>query len=277
MGETHSRHESVNSRNTNTNHRSKFGAMRYETYEELEQGLRTAGLESCQLIVGIDFTKSNEWQGGLPYYQEQNLHSVFPYPNPYQQVLEIICKSLVNFDDDGLIPAYGFGDTRTTNQAVFSFVSDDQQHEQPCLRLEGVLQIYNKIVIDIGKGFLKMSGPTSFVPIIHKAINVVGSTKQYHILLIICDGAVNDKAETIKAIVQASYYPLSIICIGVGKGPWDIMEHFDDHITNSKFDNFHFVNFHKMMEKCENVEVEFAKNALMEIPAQFNYIKKHLM
>jgi E3 ubiquitin-protein ligase RGLG len=254
---------------------SQFVAKKYDSYEELETGLRTAGLESCQLIVGIDFTRSNEWQGGPPFYSQKNLHSAFSFPNPYQQVLQIMCLSLANFDDDGFIPAYGFGDTRTTNKAVFSFLSNEASQEVPCLRLEGVLEVYNRIITDINQGTIRMSGPTSFAPLIYKAIEIVKTAGQYHILLIVCDGAVDNKEETIRAIISASNYPLSIVCIGVGKGPWDTMEHFDDHISNRKFDNFHFVNFHKMMEKCENVEVEFAKNALMEIPAQFDYIKKH--
>ena len=35
----------------------------YETIDEVTRELRKAGLESCQLLVGIDFTKSNEWTG----------------------------------------------------------------------------------------------------------------------------------------------------------------------------------------------------------------------
>ena len=249
-----------------------FITDKFSTYEELEQGLRKAGIEACQLIVGVDFTKSNEWQGeGV--YTEKNLHSMLPYPNPYQQVLQIMCNSLASFDDDGLIPSYGFGDVRTIDKFVFSFAAHQNGVEAPCFRLEGVLQAYNSIISNI-----KMSGPTTFAPLIYKAIEIVKISKQYHILLIICDGGISAECEkqTISAIVEASKYPLSIVCIGVGKGPWDMMEYFDDKIMGGKFDNFQFVNFHKMMHQCENVEVEFAKNALMEIPEQYDFIKKNL-
>jgi len=253
----------------------------YKTYEELEKGLREAGLEACQLIVGIDFTRSNTWQGGTvnnqTYYEKDNLHSRHPYPNPYQHVLQIMCKSLANFDNDGLIPAYGFGDTRTTDRSVFSFYANEYGQDMPCLRLEGVLERYNQIITDIASEHIKMSGPTSFAPLIYRAIEIVKQTKEYHILLIVCDGAVDKEAVTIEAIVEASKYPLSIICIGVGRGPWDVMEKFDDNIPERDFDNFQFVNFHEVMTRCESEETNFAHKALMEIPDQFEYIRFNLL
>ena len=247
----------------------------YKSYSDLERGLRAAGLEASQLIVGIDFTKSNEWQGGPPYYVHENLHQLDPqHLNPYQQVLKIMCQSLAPFDADQYIDAYGFGDSETRNKSVFSFQTNplDGNSDQPCYKLEGVLEEYTKIV-----PHLAFSGPTSFAPIIRKAIQLVKERHEYHILLIIADGAVNDKWDTIDAIVEASKYALSIVCIGVGRGPWDIMEEFDDEVPDRDFDNFQFVDFYKILRKCENQEVEFAKHALMEIPEQYTYINKFIL
>lgn len=79
--------------------------------------------------------------------------------------------------------------------------------------------------------------------------------------MIIADGQVSAPAATIQAIVEASNYPLSIIMVGVGDGPWDMMEEFDDGLPARKFDNVRLLKiaFHSMGNKflghLPNVEV----------------------
>ena len=68
----------------------------------------------------------------------------------------------------------------------------------------------------------------------------------------------------------------SLVCVGVGDGPWDAMHEFDDGLPARRFDNFQFVEFNKIYgnQYSENPDVDFAVNALMEIPEQFADIKK---
>ncbi|KAJ4912036.1 E3 ubiquitin-protein ligase RGLG2 [Raphanus sativus] len=248
----------------------------YSSLDQVTEALARAGLESSNLIVGIDFTKSNEWTGARSF-NRKSLHFIgSTTPNPYEQAIAIIGRTLAAFDEDNLIPCYGFGDASTHDQDVFSFNPDDGF----CNGFEEVLGRYKEIVPQ-----LKLAGPTSFAPIIDMAMTIVEeSGGQYHVLVIIADGQVTrsvdtengqlspQELKTVDAIVQASKLPLSIVLVGVGDGPWDMMREFDDNIPARAFDNFQFVNFTEIMakNKAQSLkETEFALSALMEIPQQY--------
>lgn len=125
-----------------------------------------------------------------------------------------------------------------------------------------------------------LDGPTSFAPMIHKAIEIVQEEEKFYVLIIIADGQFVNEGPTVQAIVEASHYPLSIVVIGVGDGPWDLMNRFDDWLPQRKFDNFQFVEFTRTMKSSRSAEASFALQVLMEIPDQYNtcvslgYIKK---
>ncbi len=120
-----------------------------------------------------------------------------------------------------------------------------------------------------------MAGPTNFAPAIDAACNIVASSRMYHILVIIADGQVTTPQATMDAILRAAALPLSIVVVGVGDGPWDMMEEFDDNLPERTFDNFQFVNFSDVVAKNPaNPDVAFAVAALQEIPEQFKAIRK---
>ncbi|XP_011031152.1 PREDICTED: E3 ubiquitin-protein ligase RGLG1 isoform X2 [Populus euphratica] len=250
-------------------------ADNFNSLEQVISSLREAGLESSNLILGIDFTKSNEWTGRHSFHRK-SLHAIGSTLNPYEQAISIIGRTLSPFDEDNLIPCFGFGDASTHDKYVFSFYPDNR----PCNGLEEALTRYREIV-----PHLKLSGPTSFAPIIDAAIDIVEkSGGQYHVLVIIADGQVTRSPDipagrfspqehaTVNSIVAASKYPISIILVGVGDGPWDAMQQFDDNIPQRAFDNFQFVNFTKIMSdntETSKKETDFALAALMEIPLQY--------
>jgi E3 ubiquitin-protein ligase RGLG len=191
--------------------------------------------------------------------------------NPYQQSLSIVAQDLWDFDEDHMIPAYGFGDKSTLDKGVFSF------HDKgvPCKGLTGCVSRYRELA-----AAAELYGPTSFAPLIRQAVRLVRETKEYHILVIIADGQVSETGNclqaTIDAIVEASNYALSIVMVGVGDGPWHTMDRFDDDLPKRRFDNFQFVNFNSVFARypSERREAAFATHALMEIPEQYQTMKR---
>ena len=285
-----------------TRRHGSFISDKYKTLGEVTKALREAGLESSNLIIGIDYTKSNDFNGKFTFGGKSLHHLDSTRKNPYQQVIEILGRTLADFDEDQKIPTYGFGDSKTKNHSVFplagavtlppnpqssnSFAPSAPPADSFYPPVPGqtesisypipytfkeVISQYNEVT-----PLLIFSGPTSFSPLIRQAVRVVkgedfvacssanSMSYEYHILVIIADGQVIDVDETRDAIVEASNYPLSIVMVGVGDGPWDMMEQFDDDLPARRFDNFQFVNFHTSLQS-KYPEPNFALRALMEI------------
>ncbi|PQQ05212.1 E3 ubiquitin-protein ligase RGLG2 [Prunus yedoensis var. nudiflora] len=205
-------------------------ADNYRSLDEVTSALAQAGLESSNLIVGIDFTKSNEWTGSRSF-NRKSLHHIGNVQNPYEQAISIIGKTLSVFDEDNLIPCFGFGDASTHDQDVFSFYQD----EQYCNGFEEVLARYREIV-----PHLRLAGPTSFAPIIEMA----------RLLL--------SKAEA--STIGDWRWPL-----GHDEGIDDNIpaRAFD----NFQFVNFTEIMSKKV--DLSRKQTEFALSALMEIPSQY--------
>ncbi len=167
-------------------------------------------------VIAIDYTKSNQWSGKKSYGGKP-LHFLDPdglEKNPYMQVIEVVGRVMSPFDEDNLIPVFGFGDTTTTDKTVFPFFPD-----RPARGFLEVIARYRELTPRV-----VMSGPTNFAPAIEAAVQIVEETKAYHILIIVADGQVTNRAHTEAAIIRASEYPLSIVLVGVGDGPWEAME-----------------------------------------------------
>jgi hypothetical protein len=126
----------------------------------VSEAILKAGVSKARLVVGIDLTASNEWQGRLTFSRNSlhKLHPVRPVNvyNPYQRVISIIGKTLQPFTEPYKVFAYGFGDVVTQDISVFNIAGGERT---PCSDFRDVLVRYNEMLKEV-----VLSGPTSFAP-----------------------------------------------------------------------------------------------------------------
>ena len=74
----------------------------YNTLEDVQKALIKSGLESSNLIIGIDYTRSN-LQTGQRTFGGKNLHTIKEgLINPYQSCISIIGRTLSKLDEDNM-------------------------------------------------------------------------------------------------------------------------------------------------------------------------------
>ena len=231
------------------------------------------------LDIAIDYTYSNNGpENPIP------LHNSDPrYPNDYEKAIES-CGSIVAFYDyDKLFPVYGFGGIPRFQNGFGNSVShcfNINFKEDP--NIEGI----NNIILAYRESLSKieLASPTYFSFVIDKVIQEVKydlknnrEENHYYILLIITDGCVNDMEQTRNKIVEASYLPMSIIIVGIGKADFTLMDMLDgdsEPVVNSKGepwkrDIVQFVEFEKFKKiNAINYGTDLTEEVLKEIPKQ---------
>lgn len=227
----------------------------FETKDQLIKAIRDAGLEQFNLLMAIDFTKSNTWQGAKTFHGRSLHHLAPPAPSapPVYSAVEgeppVYRQSSI-----GRTLSFGQGQPRISEmkeymdqlnpyQYVMSVVGnqlnefDDDGYiptaifghatapHEPYVKEISTTEHGCYKIDDVIAAYEKavsshgLSGPTKFAPVIEWAMGKVrASGNAYHILLIIGDGVIDDYDETVQTLARAAKCPLSIVFCGVGDG-----------------------------------------------------------
>mmetsp|Transcript_72294 Transcript_72294/g.151023 ORF Transcript_72294/g.151023 Transcript_72294/m.151023 type:complete len:575 (+) Transcript_72294:36-1760(+) len=175
------------------------------------------------LSCAVDFTASNQ-----PAKYPRSLHSLAKNDegefNEYQRGIESVGEVLVQYAGDATVTAVGYGgQPKGTRSKSHCFpLAGEEKFE-----VEGIAELLEAYKFSVQN--VRLSGPTNFAEVIahSEAKAKEGGDDNYHVLLILTDGAISDKKETAQAIVSAAEAPMSIIIVGVGKANFGAMEKLD--------------------------------------------------
>ena len=222
------------------------------------------------LSIGIDFTGSNV------YYTEPNsLHYLNNGMNDYEKAISSCGDILSYYDKTQLFAVYGFGFNLKRDMAnnLDCYPINNDKDNPKIHLINNVLNVYRQFIKQI-----ILSGPTNFAPMINELNKTVkedlknGLILKYNILLILTDGKIDDFQNTIDALVEASFLPISVIIVGIGNGDFGNMNDLDAdkyllyYRSRRKVDRdlVQFVPF----DKYKNDPPKLAEQVLEEIPRQ---------
>ena len=220
---------------------------------------------TIKLTIGIDYTSSN-----LIPSDPLSLHYLGGNMNDYEQAIKACGMIVAYYDYNQLFPVYGFGAVVKKNQKPNMCFNVNFRSNPEIYTIDNVIKEYRK-------SFKKLilAGPTEFCPLIKKAIGRIKKENdplKYHILLILTDGIIYDMKETVDALVEGSFLPLSVIIIGIGNDHFTEMIELDgkdNPLTNSRGvkrmrNLVHFVPFNKYKYNPN----ELAAQVLERVPRQ---------
>lgn len=231
----------------------------YATADELVAELKRTGImDDVEVLVAVDCTSSNHAHGLHDIRKTEQAASA---DNPYLRVMR---TSATLFERDACgegLPLYYFGSVQAARDRSGVLRVGE------CATVASLCQTYEDTI-----GQQEFSAPTTFVPLLAEAMRVSREERQFHLLLIITDGDVASVKENAEQLHRALECPLSVVCVGVGPGPFDKMEELE------KTDNFHFVDFEQNVtgHDREALQSQFFLQAFMEVPAQYERMRRRL-
>lgn len=144
-----------------------------------------------------------------------------------------------------------FGDSDTTNQRVLPLSGTSFQVPS----FDEIIRQYKSVTPQ-----LKLSGPTSFIPLFSKLIEMEQQKdkklrkEEYIFLLILTDGDVSSLSKDQDFLIKLSEHNVLVSCVGFGDGPFDSMESMDT-MKGRKFDNFCFCVYNEIDQENMGAEI----------------------
>ena len=228
------------------------------------------------LSIAIDFTASN-----IAPNNPKSLHYLSFKKNQYELAIESCGDIIANYDYDKMYATYGFGGKFYGSLEVnHCFPLSGNENNPEIFGIDGVLTRYREALKNS-----QLHGPTYFHYFIEKMNKKVlkqvesKNFNTYHILMILTDGIIEDTDETVNALVQSSFLPISVIIIGIGDADFtnmnildaDDVPLIDDKGRKSSRDLVQFVPFNNY----KHDPLKLGEEVLEEIPRQIVEYYQH--
>ena len=213
----------------------------------------------------IDFSENSE----------ANAHHIIKNESIFENLMRSFLEILEPYNEDQFFHIYGYGFKLKEKLKVeydpYMFPIN-QKIEYPATPMKEINKFYNDFLKSIDFDNAK----TNLHLIIQKFNNRIKADidnydiREYNILLIFTNNDITDEKEFVKNIIFSSTLPISIVIVGLGKGPFSKLENIESNFLNLKDDEgnkpqrkcIKFVSFNKNQKNSQST----VKNSLINIP-----------
>ena len=217
--------------------------------------------------IFIDFSES----GGA------NCHHVVKNESIFEYLMRSFLDVLEPYNEDQFFHIYGYGfklkEPKKKEYDPYMFPLS-QKPDYPSISIKEISKLYNDFLKAINFDKAKTN-----IDLIIKKFN--GTIKEdienydirdYNILLIFANNDITDEKEFVKNAIFTSTLPISIIVVGLGKGPYTKIENIEQNFLNLVDDEgnkpqrkcIKFISFNKQQKNVQST----VKNSLIDIPEE---------
>ncbi|KAH0573860.1 Copine I [Spironucleus salmonicida] len=228
---------------------------RFTKFSQIKDILKQIAVHPLDIVIYFDFSRSNLIN------QQKSLQHTDSLNNPYIIALKAILTASAELDSNRVFHAYRFGCVDSKHKRVVPLLGDQAKFTSS-EELMGAYFSALKTTI--------LSGPTQISTCIDSMITHCQQFKEHTIGVILTNSPSQSITKDFNSVIQASYFPISICCIGVGDANFDSLEFLDD-CEGRKFDNFQFFHLDTLSRKYQSKD--FAQilccKTFMELPDQY--------
>jgi hypothetical protein len=224
----------------------------YIMYDYVREGLRLS------MIVGINFSTSAHKNKRQFVFQNGESKGDKDEMDDYEKSILTVGEIINCYGKEEVFPVYGFG---AENSDCFSCNFEDNPE---VTTIEGVLETYQ-----LAHTIALPSETTNFNKIVKQAAKIAKESKAniYHVLLILTDDKIDDIHQTIREIIKASEFSLSIVIVGIGNYSFNVLSKLPKNqelLEKSKREILQFIPFEKYKRNLKKL----SQVVLEEIPLQ---------
>jgi hypothetical protein len=204
-----------------------------------------------------------------------NTHHLVKDETTFDILMNNFLNLLVPYNDDEYFYIYGYGFQFKENaQEVTNLYPISQDIDRPSVLKKNIKSTYFKFLENVNFSKIKTNLDLIIKQYNEKIKEDIDDyeVKEYNVLLLFANNDISNEKEFYNEIILSSDLPISVVIIGLGKGPFKTLENIEKNFmkltdnsgNTAKRKNIKFISFNNLGKNYQRT----VKNSLIDIPDQ---------